>query len=242
MCMGRSKNLKTCMKSSALKFIFIVFLILIGGCISEVPETDYEDIENDTSTSPTYTETSAVASSSDNFVINLSQQIKINPIQNFPYYTDGDKPGNNNISFNVVFEPNKINITLVENNFRWLWEGELNNSWDALFTIDGVQYSTKTGEYNLVLYLNNNKELYKLQLGNRTFLKSQNISNKTPPLKYMDNYQVVVRKGDTLKDLVIKYNTENPNTPVTIQEIVNKNPQIKRRKNYYLVTNEIINF
>ncbi len=151
------------------------------------------------------------------------------PIPNSSYEFKFQKEGNNV----------ELNVILKENGFNWENVFSLVNDLKSEWRMEGITYSGEVVDnykitYPLSIKIDNNNQVEKVQLGQRTFTKKPAPnSTQTEKLTYLDNHTVVVQPGQTLRKLVDMYNKENYpqiiNKKVSVAEICLKNPSLGSR-------------
>lgn len=229
--------------------LVLLFIIYLQGCISDIPPEEYttsvDTTSVDTTQFPIVEETSTPAKGV--YAIKIIKSIEINNQQIFPYHKDSKGIVHNNSTFTFILG-NNIEVLLREGGFTYSSVYIPTEEWKGNMYIDRIEYfNTVKAEdnilYNIKLTVDNNKELIKIDLGNRTFLKKNNtprISTNNLKLQYANNHEIIVQKGQTLKVIIQLYNAENYNTPIDLNKVLELNPVLKTRKNYKTIVGEII--
>lgn len=214
------------MKQHLIKILLVISLLL-SSCGGE----DLPPLENNRHTRTSITEDTAtqVMSSTqvteNSFKLSTTKVSIISPLQRFPYNSNSAKH-TMEAQFN---SDNSIDINIVENGFQWAnkftIEGEPNGTW----LVDGMLYEINTkdkfGESVLItVKLFNTDDVKWMKIKNRTYTKAAASNKSATGIKYMDNHQIEVQRGQTLRILVDAYNSDPANTvKVTISEICKKN-------------------
>ena len=168
----------------------------------------------------------AVISDHNSFKLSTTKVSIISPLQQFNYNSDNIK----HVMKAQFNDDNSIEISITENGFQWsnkfTIEGEPNGTW----LVDGMLYEINTqdkfGEKTLIaVKLFNTDDVKWMKIKSRIYTKTNNkaTSNKSN-LKYLDNHQIQVQRGQTLRILVEAYNADPANIiKVNIADICRNN-------------------
>jgi len=240
------------MKQFKWILILMTLSVLFLSCLSgtQPPEDFKKSVQTNSQISDSVhvntnsTGTDAVQLNKD-FIIQFNDKLRVYNVSKFKYYIQGGKTTNTTVT--AVLLENKLRLIYTDYPVEWVSTFPYTDVWNRKLLLNGLIITNG----NISLHIDKNNVILSITISNKdTYRKYCNIlppkkkslNTSLKPISYMNNYEVLVKKGNNLNTLIARFNAENKENPTNLSTILRLNPVLRKRKNYYIVPGEILQF
>jgi hypothetical protein len=179
------------------------------------------------------------------YIFNIDASVSVKSKHQFSYFKDLSKSNFETCKVFVNFNSQSIEVQEVQTsaNFTTTVVFDVNTPWKLAFSPEsGNKILSTTGTntnitVDIVVFLNKEEDISKVQVASRVYYKSKPkmpAATSVKPKQYGNANEYFVRAGDHANGIAADHD-------LTLEQFLKLNPKIKKRKNYAVYPNELVN-
>jgi hypothetical protein len=231
-----------------MRSILLVLMLFLYSCGAPSDEELLKQYQNPDSSKQIIVDPvrePSLPPTNESYVFDIDASVSVRHKHQFSYFKDLSKSNFEACKVFVNFKDQSIEVQEVQTsaNFTTTVVFDLKTPWSLAFSPEtGNKILSTTGTntnvtVDIVVFLNKEEDISKVQVASRVYYKAKPkmpATNTVKPKQYGNANEYFVRPGDHANSIAADHK-------LTLEQFLKLNPRIKKRKNYVVYPNELVN-